>query len=67
MKKLLLLAFVGALVACGGEATPDDNNVDTPAVTTTVEQALDSAAAALDSAANAVDSAAKVVADSLKQ
>ncbi len=63
MKKLLFVAVIGALVACGEsntEATTTDTPVvEAPAVDTTAPAVVDSAAAVVDSAAAKVDSAAK--------
>ncbi len=58
MKKLLFVAFIGALVACG-EATTETTTVDSAAAV------VDSAATmVVDSAATVVDSAAAAVVDS---
>lgn len=63
MKKLLFVAVIGFLVACGEtntEAAVDSTVVEAPAVDTAAPAVVDSAAAVV------VDSAAAVV-DSLKK
>ena len=65
MKKVLFVALVGALVACGETSTEAEVTTDTtPAAA--VEATLDSAAAAIDTAASKVDSAANAIVDSAK-
>lgn len=62
MKKLLFVAVIGALVACG-ESNTEATTTDTPVVEApavdTAAAVVDSAAAVVDSAAAKVDSAAK--------
>ena len=63
MKKLLFVAFLGALVACGESTTTEETPVEaveTPAVIDSAAAAVvDSAAAVIDSAAAVIDSAVK--------
>ena len=57
MKKLLFVAIIGTLVACG-ESTTTAPAADTTAVVDSAAVVVDSAAAVVDSAAVVVDSAA---------
>ncbi|HSC52332.1 MAG TPA: hypothetical protein VLC98_01835 [Phnomibacter sp.] len=60
MKKLLFVAFIGALVACG-EATTETTTTDTPVAAVTADSPVapvDSPVAPVDSPAAHVDSPA---------